>query len=371
MLRMPGPHRKHRREPKIIAGRYELIDVAGTGGMAAVWRGVFRHEGKQTPVAVKRILVNIAKDPTVVALFQEEARVGRELRHPNIVQVIDYGKDETGSSFMVMEWVEGLDFFDYMRSFHGAKVHVPWQAVAAIGYQSLRGLVAAHERVDSEGRVRAVIHRDLTPSNILVGVDGIVKVADFGLARATDRATMTFPNIIKGKLSYTAPELLRGKKANEQSDIYSLGVTMWEALAARKLFHGKNNVEVLRAIRQDSIPALAKFRPDTPAELIDIVHRAVVRDLPQRWSSARDMAESLREFARSIKPPVDARRLGASVVQARERLRAIDGQVPVIIDDPRSQDSIEISVEMEVDSQANPPSRAFRAELSDPFEPNS
>lgn len=368
---MPGPQIKHKREPKIIAGRYELIDVAGTGGMAAVWRGVFRQDGKLIPVAVKRILVNIAKDPTVVALFQEEARVGRQLQHPNIVQVMDYGKDEAGSSFMVMEWVEGVDFFDYMRSFHGAKVHVPWQAVAAIAYQALLGLVAAHERVDSKGRVRPVIHRDLTPSNILVGVDGIVKVADFGLARATDRATMTFPNIIKGKLSYTAPELLRGKKANEQSDIYSLGVTMWEALAARKLFHGNNNVEVLRAIQQGTIPELKKLRPDTPAQLTDIVHQAVVRDLTQRWPSAREMAASLRQFARSMKPPVDAKRLGASVLQARERLRAIDGQIPIVIDETRSQDSIEISVEMEVDSQANPPSRAFRAELSDPFEPNS
>lgn len=354
---------------KIIAGRYELLEVAGTGGMAAVWRGVLREGGQTRPVAIKRILVDIARDPTVVALFQEEARVGRQLNHPNIVQVLDYGKDEAGASYLVMEWVDGMDFFDYMRSFHGARVHVPWQAAAAIGYQTLRGLVAAHERVDDAGRRRPVIHRDLTPSNILVGVDGIVKVADFGLARATDRATMTFPNMIKGKVSYTAPELLRGKKASEKSDIYCLGVTLWEALAARKLFPGSNNVEVLQAIQTGTIPPLAKYRPDVPPVFVDIIHRGVLRDPGQRWSSAREMAKSLLAFVRSIQPPVDASRLGASVVQARERLRAIDGKIPVVINEKQDDKSIEISVEMEVDFDSSPASsRAFRAELSDPFE---
>ncbi len=354
---------------KIIAGRYELLEVAGTGGMAAVWRGVAREGTRTRPVAIKRILVDIARDPTVVALFQEEARVGRQLNHPNIVQVLDYGKDEAGASYLVMEWVEGMDFFDYMRSFHGARVHVPWQAAAAIGYQTLRGLVAAHERVDETGRRRPVIHRDLTPSNMLVGIDGIVKVADFGLARATDRATMTFPNMIKGKVSYTAPELLRGKKASEKSDIYCLGVTLWEALAARKLFPGSNNVEVLQAVQTGTIPPLAKYRPDVPPVFVDIIHRAVLRDPDQRWSSAREMAKSLLAFVRSIQPPVDAPPLAAGVNQARERLRAIDGQIPVVIKEKQDEKSIEISVEVEVDFDSSPTSsRAFRAELSDPFE---
>ena len=358
-----------RSQKKIIAGRYEMLDVAGTGGMAAVWRGVVREGGRERPVAIKRILVDIARDPTVVALFQEEARVGRQLNHPNIVQVLDHGKDDNGASYLVMEWVEGLDFFDYMRSFHGARVHVPWQAVAAIGYQTLRGLVAAHERVDASGRRRPVIHRDVTPSNILVGTDGVVKVADFGLARATDRATMTFPNMIKGKVSYTAPELLRGKKASTKSDIYCLGVTMWEALAARKLFPGNNNVEVLHAIQLGKIPPLTKYRPDVPPVLTDIVHRAVLRNPEERWASSREMANALLAFVRSIQPTVDARRLGASVIQARERLRAIDGQIPVVIEEQRSEESIEISVEMEVDFDTSPTSaRSFRAELSEPFE---
>lgn len=357
------------RSNRLIAGRYELVEVAGTGGMAAVWRGVL-HEGSRTrPVAIKRILVDIARDPTVVALFQEEARVGRQLNHPNIVQVLDYGKDDAGASYLVMEWVDGLDFFDYMRSFHGARVHVPWQAVAAIGYQTLRGLIVAHERVDESGQRRPVIHRDLTPSNILVGTDGVVKVADFGLARATDRATMTFPNMIKGKVSYTAPELLYGKKADEKSDIYCLGVTMWEALAARKLFSGKNNVEVLHAIQVGTVPPLDKFRPDVPPELIHIIHRALYRDPASRWVSAREMAKPLLAFVRSIQPPVDAPRLGASVVHARQRLEAIDGEIPVVIEDKPSEESIEISVELEVDFDASPASaRPFRAELSDPFD---
>ncbi|HNZ22303.1 MAG TPA: serine/threonine-protein kinase [Polyangiaceae bacterium] len=352
----------------VIAGRYELLEVAGSGGMAAVWRGVMREGDHQVPVAIKRILSHIARDPAIVALFHEEARVGRQLAHPNIVQVLDDGKDDAGNDYLVMEWVEGLDLYDYMRSYHAARVHVPWQAVAAIGFQILRGLAAAHERVDGQGQRRPVIHRDLTPSNILLGVDGVVKVADFGLARATDRATMTFPNIIKGKVSYTAPELLYGHKANEQSDVYSLGVTLWEALAARKLYSGKNYSEVLAAIQFGEVPSLSKLRPDCPAELIRIVLQALERDVQKRWKTARQMAEPLLAFVRSIRPSVDARRLGGSVQQARDRLRAIDGKLPVIMQEASSDSSIEISIEVSVDEETRSmPAREFRAELSDPF----
>jgi serine/threonine-protein kinase len=351
----------------VIAKRYELIQIAGTGGMAAVWRGVMRDHGQERPVAVKRMLVDIARDPTVVALFVEEARVGLQLVHPNIVRVLDFGTDETGAYYLAMEWVEGLDLFDYMRSFHAAGVHVPWQAVASIGYQALRGLEAAHDNVDAKGHRRPVIHRDLSPSNILVGVDGVAKVADFGLARATDRATMTFPNMIKGKVSYTAPELMRGHKANERSDIYCLGVTLWECLAARKLFPGANNIEVLRAIQTADIPSLTKYRPDTPAELASAVQRAVQRSPELRWKTALEMAGAFGDVLRAIVPPVDARRLGASVLQARDRLAAIEGQIPVTIEDSR-EGSIEVSVNLGVDFQSSPASvRSFRAELSEPF----
>lgn len=354
----------------IAGGRYELLHVAGKGGMAEVWRAVL-HDGTTTrPVAVKRILFDIQRDPAIVALFKEEARVGSQLRHPNIVRVLEFGRDESGSYFLVLEWVEGMDFLEYMRSFHATGVHVPWQAVAAFGYQALRGLTAAHERLDSRGNIRPVIHRDLSPSNLLLGIDGILKIADFGLSRATDRATMTFPNIIKGKVSYTAPELTTGQRASTLSDIYCLGVTLWESLAARKLFAGSTYTDVIRAMRAWQVPDLGKVRPDAPAALVQAIERAISKDPMQRFASAREMSSAFAAVLRTTAQPVDPSRLGASVRSAKARLAKLAPE-PAPVAEPE-EDSLMDSFELTIDSQVDYPSspsaaRNFRRDLSEPF----
>jgi serine/threonine protein kinase len=197
-------------------------------------------------------------------------------------------------------------------------------------------------------------------------MQGVVKLADFGLARAMDRATITFPNIVKGKLSYTAPELTRGHKADVRSDLYSLGVTLWESLAARKLFRGDTHLELLRAIREAKAPTLASLRPDVPPRLCAAIERAVRRDPSHRFGSAREMGAEFAAVLRSLPEPISAARLGASVVNARKRLSTSSeaAMAPGEVTD----DSFDITVEVVVDYASSPSAtRSIRVELSEPF----
>ena len=209
--------------------------------MATVWRGCVRGAaGFARTVAIKRMLPSLSESEDFAAMFVEEARVVADLSHPNIVQVQDFGLDERGGYFIVMEWVEGLDLGRWLFSHRRDRVPTAWQSVVTVGAAIARALYCAHERVDGEGRPAPVFHRDVTPSNILIDVYGVPKLSDFGLARAMDRITLTTPGVVKGKLAYVAPELVGGHKASSASDVYSLGVVLWEALAGRRLFEAGN-----------------------------------------------------------------------------------------------------------------------------------
>ncbi len=358
---------------QVVAGRYQLLEIIGKGGMAVVWRAIDGADAAKRTVAVKRVLGELSADPGIKALFLEEARVGQTLRHPNIVETFDFGKDEKGSYFLVLEWVDGLDLYEYMRAFHQAKGHVPWQSVALIAHQALEGLVAAHERTDASGHSLPVIHRDLTPSNILIGVDGVVKLADFGLARAMDRASMTLPHMIKGKLSYTAPEMLRGQKANVRTDIYCLGLTLWECLAGKKLFAAGTQIEVLENVEQARVPPIERFRPDAPRPLLAAVMKAVRRDPKDRYASAREMDASIAELLRSMPLPMNEARLGASVRQARDRLLAPTPPPTALpaakAEVENDEEIIEVSAELVVDYASSPSAlRSLQIELIEEIE---
>jgi len=312
---------------KLIAGKYELLMAAGEGGMAVVWKAIARGAGSfAKQVAVKRIQAGKTADPSFIKMFEEEARVGSQLEHPNIVHIMDFGRDEDGGYYLVMEWCEGLDMFQWVRSFQrpaapGAGPRpTPWPLVSAIGIEVLRGLSAAHERVMQDGAPAPVYHRDVSPSNILLGSNGTVKLTDFGLARAMDRASMTRPNVIKGKLAYCAPELITGAKPSARSDIFALGVVLWEALAQRRLFTGKNDLEVLLAVRKGDVPGLMGERSDIPATLAEVIQSSLTQNPDERFQTAREMARALAAVLRTTTEQADAEPLGASVKAARVRL---------------------------------------------------
>ena len=316
----------------VIAGRYALVERAGAGGMATVWRAVSRGAaGFERPVAVKRILDSLSNDESFVRMFVEEARVGSHLVHPNIVQVLDFGLDERGH-YLVMEWVEGLDLATWVRSFVDHGERTPWPLVAGIGIEMLRALGAAHERVDALGQPAPVFHRDVAPQNVLLAQTGVVKVCDFGLARAMDRVRITQPNVVKGKVSYLAPEMTLGRPASAQTDLFAVGIVFWEALTGVRLFDGRNDAAVVMLVREARVPPLTDARPDVPAALAAIVHRALDRYPSARFDSAQDMARGLADALRGTDARADTSAVGRSVVEARRRLRLAGAGDPDPVD---------------------------------------
>ncbi len=300
---------------QLVAGRYQLLESAGDGGMARVYRAVTHGAaGFQRMVALKRVHDHLAGSTEFVRMFIEEARISSELDHSNIVQVHDFGVDG-GGYYLVMEWVDGLHLGHYATSFKKRGEATPWRYVASIGAQVLAALASAHERVNGEGVLAPVIHRDVTPHNVLMSVQGVVKLADFGLARAMDRARMTNPDVVKGKLSYLAPELVQGKPAGPQSDIYAVGISLWETLSNERLYAADTDAERIRKVREAAVPPIESKRPDLPDGMVAIVNGALERDPAKRFASAHEMEHALLRLMGGN--PVNARELGQSVTEAR------------------------------------------------------
>lgn len=308
---------------RVLAGRYELVEQIGEGGMAVVWRAIQRGSSPfQRAVAVKRIRGALVRSSESLEMFAEEARVGCELQHPNIVGVLDYGFDENGEPFLVTELVTGMHFGDWVVGHVRFGKETPWELTAAIGVEVLRGLDAAHTRRDASGAPSPILHRDVTPPNILLDQSGSVQLADFGLARAMDRDRLTRPEIVKGKAAYLSPELVRGEPPSVQSDIFAVGIVMWEALSGNRLFKGENEVMSALLVRDAKVPLLGMKRPSLPLGLCSIVHRALERDPANRFGSAREMLEALRSTLRVLPHSTDSFSLRDSVIEARRRLSA-------------------------------------------------
>ncbi len=309
---------------RVLAGKYELVEQLGRGGMAVVWRGISHGaSGFARPVAIKRIEAQVIGFAEVVEMFIEEARVGALLNHPNIVQVFDFGQDEDGHHFLVSELVNGLHLGQWVKSyFEKAQRETPWPLVTAIGIEMLRGLEAAHSRKSPDGMASPILHRDVTPPNILLDVGGIVKLADFGLARAMDRGRMTRPNIVKGKLSYLSPELLAGDAPSPATDLFSVGIVLWEALTGERLFNAVSDIDVVTAIREGQVPMLSMKRRNLPMALTSAVHRVLEKDPARRFRSAREMLEALTDVLRVLPESTDALALGKSVREAQSRLKS-------------------------------------------------
>jgi eukaryotic-like serine/threonine-protein kinase len=317
-------HGREKPKGRIIAGKYELIERAGSGGMAVVWRAIMHGAaGFSRPVALKQIKPELRDQDRQVAMFVEEARLGSCLSHPNIAQVLDFVDDAQGSFWLVTEWVEGLDLGTLLRYYHGRRERIPWPLITLVGIGALRGLAAAHERHAADGTPVPIVHRDVSPQNILVGVGGAVKLSDFGLARARDRTSvLTTPGFIKGKLGYIAPEMVGGAQASPQSDLFSMGSVMWESLAGHPLFTGRNDREVLRAIHKGEVPPVSTERPGLPKMLVYAISRALSRTPAERHPTASAMAQDLEAaLAGAVTSNLDKQlRLGRAVADARRHL---------------------------------------------------
>lgn len=305
----------------VIGDRYELIRRIGEGGIAVVWCAVVRGAGVfERRVAVKVMKRAFTTTQPHLDMFLEEARIGAEIQHPHLVQVLDFLPDQAGSHCLVMEWIEGTDLRSLIRLLHRLERPLPWSLVALVGIGILRGLAAAHERRLRDGTLAPVIHRDVSPQNILLGHNGAIKLTDFGMARAKDRAAaLTAPGFVKGTLSYMAPEILAGVAPSPASDQFALGCTLWEALAGERLFRGRSDAEVYKMIRAGEVRPLDDHRPDAPPELLEAIHRSLSFEPGERFGSAREMIHALDTALRSSGPNLDADVIvGRAVAQARE-----------------------------------------------------
>ncbi len=315
---------------ELLGGKYEVLELAGEGGMAKVYRGqTHGAAGFTRPVAIKRVLAPLSQNPEFLKMFVEEARVVSELDHPNIAQIHDFDRDRTGEYYLVLEWVDGLTLNEWREAYRARGQHAPWSLTAAIGIEVLQALHAAHVRVDANGNPAPVFHRDVTPQNVMVSSCGVAKLTDFGLAKAMDRSSITRPGFVKGKLSYLAPELTYEADPSAQTDVFSVGVVLWEVLAGEKLFKDKDPLKLVGNIRDMEIPDLSEHREDLPHRLREIIDKALRRDPADRYGSSREMARDLAALLRDSQEVTDAHVLAQSVRWAREQLDRTRPSEPV------------------------------------------
>lgn len=241
--------------------------------------------------AMKRLRPEYASDSEVRTMFLDEGHLCGLLRHPNVVSVLDVGQDAEGP-YMVMEYVDGLTCSDIARDALRRDTLVPEQVVLRIIAQAARGLKSAHDLRDPRGKLLEVVHRDISPQNILIGYDGLARLSDFGVARSSNRDTETRSGVLKGKISYTAPEVLRFEPASRQSDHFALGVVLWELLAARRMYRGELR-EVARQICNEPVPDIDEVRTDVHPAVVELLFRLLAKDPGQRPSNAQEIVQVL------------------------------------------------------------------------------
>jgi serine/threonine-protein kinase len=277
-------------------GPYVLLRRIGVGGMAEIF--LARREGPKgfaKVCALKRILPHLADQPDFVAMFLDEARLAARLSHPHIVQIYDFGQHD-GAYFIAMEYVPGEDLLSILRRARDVNMPMPPVLGAAILAAACDALHHAHELMDENRKPLGIVHRDVTPSNLLVSYDGIVKLADFGIAKAERRDAHTAAGALKGKYAYMSPEHALGDHVDRRSDVFSLGVVGHELMTGRRLFHRESELKVLQAITAEPIPRPSDRRMDLPREIDAIILRALERDVTKRYPSAKAFGLALEEF---------------------------------------------------------------------------
>ncbi|MBS2011279.1 MAG: serine/threonine protein kinase [Deltaproteobacteria bacterium] len=278
----------------IVIGRYALFDELASGGMATVHLGrLLGPVGFGRTVAIKRLHEHYLKDDEFVAMFMDEARIVARIRHPNVVPMVDVVQSEKGL-FLIMEYVHGETLSRLMRSARQLKQPIPVRIVTAVLYGVLLGLHGAHETKGADGKLLGVVHRDVSPQNVIVGADGTARVLDFGIAKAAGRAQVTREGQIKGKLAYMAPEQIRGA-VDRRTDVFAASVVLWEALAGRRLHDGAKDVDIVTRVIKGDFPKPSQFAADIPPELDEIVLKGLATKPDQRYASARDLAVDLEK----------------------------------------------------------------------------
>ncbi len=331
--------------PRTI-GRYSIHEPIASGGMASIHLGrLVGEEGFARTVAIKRMHPHYTTDDEFVASFVDEARMCARIRHTNVVPILDVVRDD-GELFLVMEYLDGVSLLELLSGVHresaasGQKKRMPPGVVAGVLVGALHGLHAAHQACADDGSPLHIVHRDISPANILVGADGVPRLIDFGIAKALGRISSTEDGQLKGKLPYMSPEQVSGGAVDRRADIFSSAIVLWEVLTHRRLFqrgqggqggHGGDSAAVLKRILELPIDPPSHFVPGLPPAVDDVVMRGLERDADRRFQTAAEMADALEEAL----APATARTIGlyvervaeAPLGKRRDAVRALESSI--------------------------------------------
>lgn len=306
-------------------GRYALGEPIASGGMATVHLGrLVASAGFSRTVAIKRMHPHLCEDPSFVESFADEARLVARIRHPNVAPTLDVVRAD-GELLIVMEYVDGESLSALSRG-----RRVPIDIAVAIVSEMLHGLHAAHEAKSEDGKALGIVHRDVSPQNVIVGADGVARLLDFGIARTTARVTTTRQDEVKGKLAYMAPEQIRREGVTRKTDVFAAGVVLWELLTGQRLFASENEGATLEKILVGWVAPPSTIDPDVPPKLDEIALRALEADPEGRFETARDMAIALedavqRALGREVSAWVE-KNASASLARRRQQVEAAEKQ---------------------------------------------
>lgn len=302
--------------------RYRVVEKLESGGMAEVFRAESEGlQGFRKQVAIKRVLPHLSEKKRFIAMFLDEARLSAQLSHSNCVQVFDIGVGDQ-AYFIVMEYVDGANLKAIAETIRKAGRDFPVPAAAFIAHEICKGLSYAHEFHDPNGLEMKIVHRDISPPNVLITKFGEVKIVDFGLAKASSQLEKSEPGIIKGKFSYLSPEAAMGQEVDARTDIFAVGIMLWELLAGQRLFLGETDFQTVKKVQQAVVPPVSQVNPKVPVELERIVNRALARDINARYQTARELGQDLIRFLFTFGHPVGTFDIAALVQGAmRERQR--------------------------------------------------
>lgn len=285
-------------------GKYLLLEKIGSGGMAEIFKATYANE-EPGMLAIKRILPQFCADRKLISMLINEAKISISLSHPNIVPIFDFGLIDN-QYFLAMMFVEGKDLRAVMQTALARGQRIPLAAALRIGRELLAGLDYAHNRRDQYNNPLEIVHRDVSPANIILSPDGAVRILDFGIAKVAAQIGETQAGVLKGKFSYMSPEQARGGKLDRRSDLFSVGVLLYEMLALENLFLRENEIETLQAVRQDRAPRLSAKRDDIPRAMDRILERALQKKRRKRYPGAAEFQAEIDEFAAELRPAAGA-----------------------------------------------------------------
>ena len=314
------------------AQRYRVIEKLESGGMAEVFRAESEGlQGFKKQVAIKRVLPHLSEKKKFISMFLDEARLSAHLSHSNCVQVFDIGVGDN-AYFIVMEFVDGANLKTIAESLKKQGKQFPVPAAVLIAHEICKGLSYAHELSDPNGVPLNIVHRDMSPPNVLITKYGEVKIVDFGLAKANSQLEKSEPGIIKGKFSYLSPEAALGQDVDHRTDIFAVGIILWELLAGQRLFLGETDFQTVKKVQQAVIPPVSQYNRHVRPDLERIVNRILARDPSLRYQSARELGKDLASCMFRLAEPVssfDVETLVHVAVRDKQRIRP---QQPSIID---------------------------------------